>query len=170
MCLRVHVDLIQPLAATRNNKRCSRSWTSHTRRQRRGRRHGRRRSCTGSRSCRPPDWSCTPSAGRTHTCPSPAPSRPSSARSCCYGSPTNPSLERSGPCSLHADTHPQRNSHSRVLIKFHQNNQKVIYFWRFDLYQRPSSEEVGTRLGVFRFLAREIRVEPRKRSYVRLSW
>ena len=32
-----------------------------------------------------------------------------------------------------------------VLIKFHQNNQKVIYFWRFDLYQRPSSEEAGTR-------------------------
>ena len=31
-----------------------------------------------------------------------------------------------------------------VLIKFHQNNQKVIYFWRFDLYQRPSSEEAGT--------------------------
>jgi len=32
-----------------------------------------------------------------------------------------------------------------ILIKFHQNNQKVIYFWRFDLYQRPSSEEAGTR-------------------------
>ena len=32
-----------------------------------------------------------------------------------------------------------------VLIKFHQNNQKVIYFWRFDLYQRPSSEDAGTR-------------------------
>ena len=32
-----------------------------------------------------------------------------------------------------------------VLIKFHQNNQKVIYFWRFDLYQRLSSEEAGTR-------------------------
>ena len=32
-----------------------------------------------------------------------------------------------------------------VLIKFHQNNQKVIYFRRFDLYQRPSSEEAGTR-------------------------
>ena len=32
-----------------------------------------------------------------------------------------------------------------VLIKFHQNNQKVIYFWRFDLYQRPSSEEADTR-------------------------
>jgi len=32
-----------------------------------------------------------------------------------------------------------------VLIKFHQNNQKVIYFWRFDLYQRPSSEEAGAR-------------------------
>jgi len=32
-----------------------------------------------------------------------------------------------------------------VLIKFHQNNHKVIYFWRFDFYQRPSSEEAGTR-------------------------
>ena len=32
-----------------------------------------------------------------------------------------------------------------VLIKFHQNNQKVIYFWRFDLCQRPLSEEAGTR-------------------------
>ena len=32
-----------------------------------------------------------------------------------------------------------------VLIKFHQNNQKVIYFRCFDLYQRPSSEEAGTR-------------------------
>ena len=32
-----------------------------------------------------------------------------------------------------------------VLIKFHQNNRKVIYFWRFDLCQRPSSEEAGTR-------------------------
>ena len=31
-----------------------------------------------------------------------------------------------------------------ILIKFHQNNQKVIYFCRFDLYQRPSSEEAGT--------------------------
>ena len=28
---------------------------------------------------------------------------------------------------------------------FIENNQKVIYFWRFDLYQRPSSEEAGTR-------------------------
>ena len=30
-------------------------------------------------------------------------------------------------------------------IKFIKNNQKVLYFWRFDLCQRPSSEEAGTR-------------------------
>ena len=29
--------------------------------------------------------------------------------------------------------------------KFIKNNQKILYFWRFDLYQRPSSEEAGTR-------------------------
>ena len=29
--------------------------------------------------------------------------------------------------------------------KFFKNNQKILYFWRFDLYQRPSSEEAGTR-------------------------
>ena len=29
--------------------------------------------------------------------------------------------------------------------KFIKNNQKILYFWRFDLYQRPSSEETGTR-------------------------
>jgi len=38
-----------------------------------------------------------------------------------------------------------RNLSVSLLIKFHQNNQKVINFWRFDLYQRPSSEEAGTR-------------------------
>ena len=30
-------------------------------------------------------------------------------------------------------------------IKFIKNNQKVLYFWRFDLCQRPSAEEAGTR-------------------------
>jgi len=35
---------------------------------------------------------------------------------------------------------------SSTNIKFIKNNQKVLYFWRrFDLCQRPSSEEAGTR-------------------------
>ena len=33
----------------------------------------------------------------------------------------------------------------RTNTNFIENNQKVIYFWRFDLNQRPSSEEAGTR-------------------------
>ena len=39
----------------------------------------------------------------------------------------------------------RRKLNTNLLIKFHQNNQKVIYFWCFDFYQRPPSVEAGTR-------------------------
>jgi len=47
--------------------------------------------------------------------------------------------------SIHEWQSSYLHSTVNVLIKFHQNNQKVIYFWRFDLYQRPSSEEADNR-------------------------
>jgi len=33
----------------------------------------------------------------------------------------------------------------KVIIQISSKQQKIIYFWRFDLYQRPWSEEAGTR-------------------------
>ena len=56
-----------------------------------------------------------------------------------------------------------------LLVKFIKHNQKLLpKTLRFDLYQRPSSEEAGTQF--FRFLTRQEDGVSRKRSYAWLSW
>ena len=51
----------------------------------------------------------------------------------------------------------------------HQTRPKLLpKTWRFDLYQRPSSEEAGTHF--LRFLTRREDAVSRKRSYAWLSW
>jgi len=56
-----------------------------------------------------------------------------------------------------------------LLVKFIKHNQKLLpKTLRFDLYQRPSSEEAGTQF--FWFLTRREDGVSRKRSYALLSW
>jgi len=55
------------------------------------------------------------------------------------------------------------------LVKFIKHNQNYyLKTWRFDLYQRPSSEEAGTQF--FQFLTQWEDAVSRKRSYAWLSW
>jgi len=56
-----------------------------------------------------------------------------------------------------------------LLVKLLKHNQNYyLKTRRFDLYQRPSSEEAGTQF--FRFLTQRENAVSRKRSYAWLSW